>query len=117
MPRTLPHWPYATALDQALGDRGVPPGIVRLNLGGRPDELMRIRLEWDVSRFVGPGYSMPGGPVISLRRVYATPESVAAAADSLVHTGRPPAEVHEEEWPQAEAVRTAIDACHQRKPE
>ncbi|WP_181652278.1 DUF6292 family protein [Streptomyces sp. WAC00263] len=130
MPRTLPHWPYATALDQALIGRGVPPGIVRLNLGARPDELMRIRLGWDVSRCVGPGgirllwdeetgwayacvgpgYSIPRGPVTSLRRVYATPEAVAAAADSLVHTGRPPAEVCEEEWPQAGEVRDAIDA-------
>ncbi|MFE5084147.1 hypothetical protein [Streptomyces mirabilis] len=48
--------------------------------------------------------------VTSLRRVYAAPESVAAAADSLVHTGRPPADAHEEEWPQAGAVRAAIDA-------
>jgi hypothetical protein len=129
----LPHWPYATALDQALVGRGVPPGTVRLNLGGRPDERMRIRLGWDVSRCVGPGgirllwdeetgwayaYVGPGysirGPVTSLRRVYATPKAVAAAADSLVHTGRPPAEVHEEEWPQADAVRAAIDACRPR---
>ncbi|MFG2368949.1 hypothetical protein ACGFY3_46450 [Streptomyces mirabilis] len=75
-----------------------------------PGERMCIRLRWDVSRsvgpggiclfwdretgwaydYVGPGYSMPRGPVISLRRVYATPESVAAAADSLVHTRHPP---------------------------
>jgi hypothetical protein len=88
---------------------------------------MRIRLWWDVSRcvgpggirllwdeetgwayaYVGPGYSIPRGPVTSLRHVYATPESVAAAADSLVHTGRPPAEAHEEQWPQADAVRAA----------
>lgn len=134
LPRTLPHWPYATAVDQALVGRGVPPGIVRLNLGARPDELMRIRLGWDVSRcvgpggirllwdeetgwvyaYVGPGYSIPRGPVTSLRRVYATPELVAAAADSLVHTGRPPAEAHEEEWLQADAVRAAIDACRPR---
>jgi hypothetical protein len=40
----VPHWPYATAVDQALVDRGVPPGTVRLNLGARPDERMRIRL-------------------------------------------------------------------------
>jgi hypothetical protein len=53
---------------------------------------------------------MPCGPVTSLQCVYATPESVATAADSLVHTGRPPAEAHEEEWLQAGAVRAAIDA-------
>ncbi|MCX4617716.1 hypothetical protein [Streptomyces mirabilis] len=41
MPHTVPHWPYATAVDQALVDRGVPPGIVRVDLG---DERMRIRL-------------------------------------------------------------------------
>ncbi|MEN1882198.1 hypothetical protein [Streptomyces mirabilis] len=118
----------------ALVGRGVPPGIVRLDLGARPDERMRIRTGWDVRRcvgsggirllweeetgwayaYVGPGYSMPREPVISLRRVYATPESVAAATDFLVHTGRPPAEVHEEEWPQADAVRAAIDACRPR---
>ncbi|MFF4734233.1 hypothetical protein ACFY3M_55790 [Streptomyces mirabilis] len=133
-PRTLPHWFYATAVDQVLVDRGVPPGIVRLNLGTRPGERMRIRLSWDVSRcagpggirllwdeetgwayaYVGPGYSIARGPVTSLQRVYATPKAVATAADSLVHTGRPPAEVHEEEWQQADAVRAAIDACRPR---
>lgn len=61
-----------------------------------------------------PQYSMPRGPVTSVRRVYATPESVAEAADSLAHTGRPPAEAHEEEWPRAGAVRAAIDACRPR---
>ncbi|MER5343946.1 hypothetical protein ABT030_27130 [Streptomyces mirabilis] len=57
---------------------------------------------------------MPRGPVISLRRVYATPEAVAAAADSIVHIGRSSAEAHDEEWPQADAVRAAIDACRPR---
>ncbi|MEU1036902.1 hypothetical protein ABZ402_51740 [Streptomyces mirabilis] len=121
-------------MDQALVGRGVPPGTVRVGLGGRQDERMRIRLRWDASRcagpggirllwdedtgwayaYAGPGYSIPRGPVTSLRRVYATPEAVAAAADSLVHTGRPPAAVHQEEWPQADAVRAAIDACRPR---
>ncbi|GAX56268.1 hypothetical protein [Streptomyces olivochromogenes] len=55
---------------------------------------------------------MPRGPVTSLQRVYATPESVAA--DSLVRTGWPPAEAHGEEWPQAGAVRAAIDAYRRR---
>lgn len=55
LPPTLPHWPYAAVVDQALVGRGVPPGIVRLNLGARPDERMRIRLRWDASRCVGPG--------------------------------------------------------------
>ncbi|WP_159064538.1 hypothetical protein [Streptomyces olivochromogenes] len=32
MPHTLPHWPYATAVGQALVDCGVPPGIVRVDL-------------------------------------------------------------------------------------
>ncbi|MFF7882744.1 hypothetical protein ACH40F_09950 [Streptomyces sp. NPDC020794] len=84
----MPHWPYATALDQALVGRGVPPGTVRVDLGARPDERMRIRLRWDVSRcvdsggirllwdeetgwahaYVSPGYSIPRGPVTSLRR-------------------------------------------------
>ncbi|GAX58701.1 hypothetical protein [Streptomyces olivochromogenes] len=95
---------------------------------------MRIRLRWDVSRcagpggirlfrgeesgwayaYVGPGYSMPRGPVTSLRHVYATPESVAAAADSLVRTGWPPAEAHGEEWSQAGAVCAAINAYRLR---
>lgn len=57
---------------------------------------------------------MPRGPVTSLRRVYATPESVAEAAGSLVHTGRPPTEAHEEEWPQEGAVRAASDAYRLR---
>jgi hypothetical protein len=46
--------------------------------------------------------------------VYATPESVAAAVDSLMYSGRPLAEAHEEEWPQAAAVRAAIDAYRLR---
>jgi hypothetical protein len=132
LPPTLPHWPYATAVDQALVDRGVPPGTVRVER--LPGERMCIRLRWDVSRcvgpggirllwgeetgwvyaYVGPGYSMPRGPVTSLRRVYATPKAVAAAADFLVHTGRPPAEAHDEERPQAGAVRAAIDAYRLR---
>ncbi|MCX4404369.1 hypothetical protein OG840_22410 [Streptomyces sp. NBC_01764] len=50
LPHTLPHWPYVTAVDQALVDRGVSTGTVRVDLGARPDERMRIRLRWDVSR-------------------------------------------------------------------
>ncbi|MCX4411501.1 hypothetical protein OG840_61155 [Streptomyces sp. NBC_01764] len=78
-----------------------------------------IRLLWDEETgwayaYVGPGYSIPRGPVTSLRRVYATPKAVAAAAGSLVYTGRPPTEAHEEEWLQADAVRAAIDACRPR---
>ncbi|MCX4419450.1 hypothetical protein [Streptomyces mirabilis] len=37
-------------MDQALVDRGVPPGIIRVDLGARLDERMRIWLRWDVSR-------------------------------------------------------------------
>ncbi|MCX4460677.1 hypothetical protein OG585_50270 (plasmid) [Streptomyces sp. NBC_01340] len=47
MPHTLPHWPYATAVDQALVDRGVPRGTVRVER--LPGERMCIWLRWDVS--------------------------------------------------------------------
>lgn len=50
LPHALPHWPYAATVDQALVDRGVPPGIIRVDLGARLDERMRIWLRWDVSR-------------------------------------------------------------------
>ncbi|MFD4626489.1 hypothetical protein [Streptomyces sp. NPDC058475] len=42
------------------------------------------------------------------------PEAVATAANSLVHTGRPPSEAQEEEWQEAGTVRGAIDAYRRR---
>ncbi|GGV90757.1 hypothetical protein GCM10010228_79810 [Streptomyces massasporeus] len=30
------HWPYVSAVDQALTDRGIPPGIVRAGIALRP---------------------------------------------------------------------------------
>lgn len=126
LPRTMPHWPYAAAVDEALVGRGVAPGTVRV--GRIPGGRMYIRLLWDVSRcagpggillfwneeagwayaHAGPGYSVPRGPVLSLPHIYATPDAVAEAAGSLVHTGRPPAVPHAEEWGQAGRIRDAI---------
>jgi hypothetical protein len=31
MPQGLLHWPYVQAVDRALGERGIPPGMVRAN--------------------------------------------------------------------------------------
>ena len=52
----LPYWPYAQAVDQALADRGIPPGIVRADIALRPYHRTDCRdraymlLAWDVSR-------------------------------------------------------------------
>ena len=49
----LPHWPYARAVDQALTDRGIPPGSVRVERTGREHgETMYLVLGWDISRTV-----------------------------------------------------------------
>ncbi|MBZ3904398.1 DUF6292 family protein [Streptomyces griseiscabiei] len=51
----LPHWPYARAVDQALTERGIPPGAVRVERTGREHgETMYLVLGWDISRTVRP---------------------------------------------------------------
>lgn len=51
LPEALPHWPYVQALDRALSDHGIPPGIGRANRTGREHgETMYMVLVWDVSR-------------------------------------------------------------------
>ncbi|GGW76830.1 DUF6292 family protein [Streptomyces galilaeus] len=50
-PEALPHWRYVQAVDRALSDRGIPPGIVRADRTGREHgETMYMVLVWDVSR-------------------------------------------------------------------
>jgi hypothetical protein len=55
----LPHWPYVPyiqAVDQALTDRGIPPGIARADVALRAycqrdrHDTIHMTLAWDVSR-------------------------------------------------------------------
>jgi hypothetical protein len=54
--RDAPHWPYVKAVNQALADRGIPPGIVRADIDLRPyhepdpHDRIHMPLIWDVSR-------------------------------------------------------------------
>ncbi|MFD3382259.1 MULTISPECIES: DUF6292 family protein [unclassified Streptomyces] len=137
-PEMLPHWPYAQAVDEALTDRGIPPGTVRVERSyPMHGDRMYIALIWDVSRCAGLGgicltwheetgwahallrlsaaNAIPLGPLTALHRVFAAPKDVAAVADSLVSRryplGRYEGE-HHEEWDGALAVRATIDAFH-----
>ncbi len=66
----LPHWPYVQAVEQALTDRGLPPGIVRADVAlrayhqtDRQDEIY-MTLIWDVGLFPrAGGRSGAGGGV------------------------------------------------------
>jgi hypothetical protein len=55
-PHGVPHWPYASAVDQELNARGIPPGIVRADVALRPyyekgrRDRIYMTLTWDVSR-------------------------------------------------------------------
>ncbi|WAU82386.1 DUF6292 family protein [Streptomyces sp. Qhu-G9] len=133
-PGLLPHWPYAQDVDQALTDRAIPPGTVRVERTGRAyGELMYLVLAWDVSRCAGPGglrltwredtgwshtllrtggeAAIPRGPLTVLHRVYAAPEAVADVADALVSRRFRGYETEwHGEWERAHEVRTAIDA-------
>lgn len=103
------------AVDQALADRGIPPGIVRADVALRPyhdtggRDRIFILLIWDVSRTggrvsvgltwdddTGWSYALLGSdtgqvlreaPVASLCRVFATPDDVA---EGIVHQWRTP---------------------------
>ncbi|WP_419664877.1 DUF6292 family protein [Streptomyces sp. 2-1] len=135
---SLPHWPYAQAIDQALTAQGIPPGIVRVERTYRMrDVTMYLVLIWDVSRCAGlggiqltwqedsgwshallrgsPGSALLRGPLAALHRVFAPPEAVADVAGSLVsrHFSNYEAQWHGE-WNRAQEVRPAIDAfrCH-----
>jgi hypothetical protein len=139
--RLWPHWPYASAVDQALTDRGVPPGIVRADVALRPyyekdrrDTIYMI-LTWDVSRTgarggarlswddeTGWSYAQLGtdthevlfeATVDSLRRVFAAPGDVAGVAEGLVRHWRTPEGEYGAEWERASEVRKSIDAFHQ----
>ncbi|MCW8102665.1 hypothetical protein [Streptomyces tauricus] len=98
-PASLPHWPYAHAVDQELTRQGIPPGAVRVERGYRYEITMRIVFSWEASRCAGPGgirltwnddtgwtHSLlrpdavgviPRGPLTALHRVFATPHDVA----------------------------------------
>ncbi|MFE9686797.1 hypothetical protein [Streptomyces sp. NPDC006285] len=132
---TLPHWPYAHALDQELTGRGIPPGAVRVERDYRREATMRLVLSWDASRCAGSGGirllwhddtgwthsllrpdaagAIPRGPLTALHRVFATPRDVAEVAGALVsrrfHRYRGD---HHGEWEQAPQVRAAIAAFH-----
>ncbi|MFH8470606.1 hypothetical protein [Streptomyces sp. NPDC017991] len=134
-PASLPHWPYARAVDQELTGRGIPPGAVRVERDYRRETAMRLVFTWDASRCAGPGGirliwhddtgwahsllrpdavgAIPRGPLTALHRVYATPNDVAEVAGALVsrrfhhYNGD-----HHQEWELAPQVRAAIDAFH-----
>jgi hypothetical protein len=56
LPHTLPHWPCAQAVDQALAGRGIPSGTVPVNRTGcEHGETMYLVFIQDVSRCAGPG--------------------------------------------------------------
>ncbi|WAU82499.1 DUF6292 family protein [Streptomyces sp. Qhu-G9] len=132
-PGLLPHWPYARAVDQALTDRGIAPGTVRVERTGRAyGELMYLVLAWDVSRCAGPGGlrltwredtgwshtllraggggAIPRGPLTALHRVYGTPEAVTDVAEALISRRFRGYDTEwHEEWGGAHEVRTAIN--------
>jgi hypothetical protein len=142
-PGLRPHWPYVSAVDQALTDRGIPPGIVRVDSALRPyyetdrrDPIYAL-LVWDVSRTgarggvrlswddeTGWSYAKLGpdpqevlveAPVMALRRIFAAPDDVADIADGLVRRWRTPEGEYAAEWGRAPEVRAAIEAFHQHR--
>ncbi|WP_086758031.1 hypothetical protein [Streptomyces griseiscabiei] len=52
----------------------------------------------------------PRGPITPLRRIYALPDAVAEAADTLVRTRHLPSGEYDTEWEHAVDVRAAIAA-------
>ncbi|MFD6288331.1 hypothetical protein [Streptomyces sp. NPDC060205] len=134
-PASLPHWPYARAVDQELAARGIPAGAVRVDRDFRRETALRLVFTWDASRCAGPGgirliwhddtgwahsllrpdavSAIPRGPLTALRRVYATPRDVAEVAAALVSWRfRQYNGAHHGQWEQAAQVRAAIDAFH-----
>ncbi|TPQ17610.1 DUF6292 family protein [Streptomyces sporangiiformans] len=130
-PELLPHWPYARAVDQALNQRGIPPGTVRAGHTGREHgQTMYLALTWDVSRcagpggirltwqddtgwaytFLGPGHARPRKPLAALHRTFADPNDIADVADHLVLSRRLLSGERVREWSEASTVRAAIDA-------
>ncbi|MEU8851915.1 DUF6292 family protein [Streptomyces sp. NPDC048564] len=128
----LPHWPYVQAVDEALTERGIPPGTVRADRtyqsGGN---TMYIVFVWDISRTAGvgglrfnwkeetgwayallgvsPSIATPARPLMGLRRVFAAPDDVAEVADHLVRNWRMPDSEYGAEWGQAAQVRDTIE--------
>ncbi|MFE6520861.1 DUF6292 family protein [Streptomyces sp. NPDC057794] len=133
----LPHWPYVQAVDHALTDRGIPPGIVRADIALRPYHRTDCRdraymlLAWDVSRTgarggvqlrwddeAGWSYAKLGlrtddvlleALITALHRVFAAPDDVADVAYGLVSSWRTPQGEYGAEWDGAPQARTAID--------
>jgi hypothetical protein len=83
-------------------DRTVRPGGIRLTWAEDTG--------WSYAFLGVRGRLLPRGPVVPLRRVFATPDAVAEAADTLVRTRHRPSGEHGGEWEQAQAVREAIKA-------
>ncbi|MFE9687807.1 hypothetical protein [Streptomyces sp. NPDC006285] len=134
-PASLPHWPYAQALDRELTHRGIAPGAVRVERDWRREATMRLVFTWDASRCAGAGGirlvwhddtgwshsllrpdtvgAVPRGPLTALHRVFATPHDVADVVGALVtRRCHRYAGDHHEEWAQAPQVRAAIDTFH-----
>jgi len=135
MPQGLPHWPYVQAVDHALGERGVPPGMVRANCKSpQRGHTVYMTLEWDASRVGGRfgirlywgerrGWSyavldtdrelLLYGVLTPFRSLVPTP---AAVAEQLVCSGRAPESEREyryrDEWDGAPALRTGIRDFH-----
>ncbi|MDQ1042130.1 DUF6292 family protein [Streptomyces sp. V4I2] len=130
MPQGLPHWPYVQAVDEALAERGVPPGTVRADCHGLEQGLgTYMRLTWDASRTSGRGgirlhweertgwaYALLGlspadvlfySVLPTFRTVFATPQAVADVAENLVRRRQLPDVEYRTEWDGAQAVRAA----------
>ncbi|MEU1259352.1 DUF6292 family protein [Streptomyces chartreusis] len=129
-PGDLPHWPYVKAVDDALAERGIPPGSVRASYSGRDQGLTPYMwLTWDVSRTGGRGgirlhwterqgwyYALIGmspqdvllyAVLPTFRTFIPAPRDLADVAEHLVHTMRVPDVDHRTEWDSAGEVRAA----------
>ncbi|WOT40577.1 DUF6292 family protein [Streptomyces coeruleorubidus] len=139
----LPHWSYVQAVDQALTDRAIPPGIVRADVALRTyhqtdrQDTIYMTLIWDVSRTgargggrltwdddTGWSYAKLGpsthdvlleAPVTPLHRVFADPGDVAEVADGLVRHWRTSDGDYGTEWDEASGVRNAIEALRRAR--
>ncbi|MGW1364507.1 DUF6292 family protein [Streptomyces chartreusis] len=130
-PHGLPHWPYVTAVDEALTARSIPPGSVRASYTSRDHGLTPYMwLTWDVSRTGGNGglrlhwterhgwyYALIGMSPhdVLLYTVLPTfhvffpePQDVADVAEHLVRTMRVPDVEYRTEWDGAREARAAV---------
>lgn len=136
---TLPHYPYARAVDEALTELGIPPGRFLVYAAARPGAhvtrpgqlVLRTVLEWDRSRCARPAgvrihwrdesgwtYDLVGARRPASRGrlplgydfTFAPPEAVAAAAAAVVRAAPPTRRSNPREWPEAAESRAAIAA-------